>query len=42
MAAHKKAEEMRSRLSLLEETLGEEREKKVEKETELSTMQRLD
>ena len=41
LTAHKKFEEMRSRMLWLEETLAEERGKKVEKETELSSMQRL-
>jgi len=41
LAAHKRAEEMRSQISLLEETLAKEQEKKVEKEDELNTMKRL-
>ena len=41
MTARKKFEEMRSRMLLLEEKLAQEKGKKVEKETELSSMQRL-
>ena len=39
--ARKKYEEMRSKALLLEEMLAQEKGKKVEKETELSSMQRL-